>query len=196
MDKSPFKYLDYNPAYRLTEAYKKEILESMTKDNVEFKYPYVITTVIRVNGGIALVWDQAGAVKEKRDMCYGAIRFLTNSIKDLQVIKEAQEIPCDIDYPSGKKIEPESDFWKQVHAQHMEIYGPKIKDAPYKYDINVTVYLNGYLMANHWMVFGSSNETTKQEALGFVGSLLNRTSDARDKPTAEELDIIFSNKKG
>ena len=181
-------YLARDERCELTEDQRKHI---MSLPQNKGRIPLKVVTVVRINGGTIMHYEQLGSVVSKYDLRYAAIREILRRLDKVEVPDNECETPCD-KRETAEDVEPDSPFWKGIHDKHMSIDGGKIEEAPYKYDLNVSVYANGYLVYNGWMVFGSSAPTTKGEIPQFMYSMLmDGVSDSTERPTNEDLDKIF-----
>ena len=185
-------FLSRDESCALTEMQKKNIL---SYPDAKGRVPVNFSTVVRINGGTVMQFCQLGTITDKYSLKYARMVDVIKRLDLAHVDSDEADVPCD-QRIAGEKVVPDNNFWKEIHEKHMSIDGDKIKEAPYKYDLNASVYVNGYLIYNGWFLFGSSEPTTKRELPQFVrGLILDAMSKSTTRPTNDELDIIFGDKK-
>jgi len=85
---------------------------------------------------------------------------------------------------------PDSAFWLSVSDSHYTQDGGKLPNRPdiKKYDIDVSLFMNGGLIYHGWQLVGSNHTWTVQDVVQIAFMLpISGMSNAVDKPTIDEI---------
>lgn len=181
-----------------------EEIASDSKTSSEQGWPYRVAVVVRVNGCTSIILKEDRRIRHKVELNYRLVKEIAMNL----LLKTKDDsidytLACDTVRRDGElaSLQADSLFWEETTAMHHSLDGHKIKDAPLKYDFNVSVLVNGYLLFNGWELIGSDRPIDYSElqnvfAPKILEGMLQGKGDLTTGqiiyPTVAEIRLIFA----
>ena len=162
-------------------SFTKNVPDGKDHSNEKF---VMATIQVRLNGTKVLDSDQSAWVPKEVRLNYKQLKelFLTFFMKIEMASGEHLSTPVQWQYPEDK-------FWEEIHHIHLQEDGHKIPDDVDKYDIDVSLFINGALIYHGWQLIGMSGNILVKDIFE-MASLTVKTgmSASTTEPTEEEIN--------